>query len=227
MGWSANKFITRGIVHYQFALAFCASCIPLFLDLDPEKWDDLRKGLDYNETPLPNRQIGELPTSAPIGLSVWMEMLKIVGIILIIILLVFLIVKLILKSTVPKGAKKSRGEQVTPDSIVPTALSPMELLWAHFQKSKDAGDFRECLRILYQISLKKLGENDWVKPKADKTNREYLNEIETGDVASEFANLTLIHEYSWYGDTPVKAKEFSDFEPRFMKFINNSALERK
>ncbi len=226
MGWSVNKIVAGIIPKFQFAVAFGISLIPLFLDLDPEKWDDLRKGLDYNEAPLPEMQSGELP-AAPVGIGVWLEMLKIVGIILLIILLVFLIVRLIMKSKGPQRSRKSAAGIVAPEQVTPTALSPMELLWKHFQKAKDAGDFRECLRILYQISLKKLGENGWVKPKVDKTNREYLNEIETGDVAREFADLTLIHEYSWYGDTIVKTAEFGDFEPRFMKFINNPALERK
>jgi len=227
MGWSVNKICTYIFAKFQFAVAVGISSIPLFLDLDPEKWDDLRKGLDYNEAPLPEMQSGDVPAAPPVGLGIWMEMLKIVGIIILIILLVFLIVKLIMKSKGPQRSKKGSVEKVAPEKVVPTALSPMELLWQHFQKAKEAGDFRECLRILYQISLKKLGENGWVKPKADKTNREYLNEIETGDVAREFADLTLIHEYSWYGDTPVKAAEFGNFEPRFMKFINNAALERK
>ena len=87
MGWSVNKICTYIFAKFQFAVAVGISSIPLFLDLDPEKWDDLRKGLDYNEAPLPEMQSGDVPAAPPVGLGIWMEMLKIVGIIILIILI--------------------------------------------------------------------------------------------------------------------------------------------
>jgi len=226
MEWNVNKFI--------FAIRNCALClfifggslIPLFFDLDPEKWDDLRKGMDYTEAPPLEFQPSQ-DTIAPLGLGVWMEMVKIFGIILLVGLLIYLIVKLILNS---KGSKKSTqngGKEILPNEKMPTALSPMETLWSHFENAKGAGDYRECLRILYQISLKELGQKGWVKTKTDKTNREYLEEIEPGEVAGDFTNLTLIHEYSWYGDTSLEKSEYVRYEPQFLKFIKNPALEKK
>ncbi|NEN23387.1 DUF4129 domain-containing protein [Cryomorpha ignava] len=197
------------------------------MKLDPEKWDDLRKGLDYNEAPVQQSDQLNAPPVAPLGLGVWAEMLKITGLILLVIILIVLIVKLILKTKAPKKSDKKDQSISSPNEKIPTALSPLELLWDHFQKAKEVGDYRECLRILYQISLKKLGENGWVKTKVDKTNREYLDEIETGSIANDFAHLTLIHEYSWYGDTTVKASEFQAYEPQFINFINNEGLEKR
>ena len=226
MAWSVSSIVLHIVLAIHSFATFCESKIISNIKLDPEKWDDLRKGLDYNEAPV--QQSDQLnPPVAPLGLGVWAEMLKITGLILLVIFLIVLIVKLILKTKAPKKSDKKDRSIPSPNEKVPTALSSLELLWAHFQKAKEAGDYRECLRILYQISLKKLGENGWVKTKADKTNREYLNEIETGAIANDFAHLTLIHEYSWYGDTAVKVSEFNAYEPQFINFINNAALEKK
>lgn len=226
MGWSVNSLLLHIAFGIENFVCCCAKSIGLSLQLDPEKWDDLRKGLDYNEAPVQRSDQINAPV-APLGLGIWAEMLKITGLIALVILLIVLIVRLILKAKAPQKTAKKEAAASDPNEKIPTALSPIEMLWKHFQKAKEAGDYRECLRILYQISLKKLGENGWVKTKADKTNREYLNEIETGAIANDFAHLTLIHEYSWYGDTPVKASEFKVYEPQFINFINHAGLEKK
>ena len=226
MEWNVNKFILLMRNWGLYFYVFSGSLIPLFFDLDPEKWDDLRKGLDYNEAPSPEI-LPRQDTIAPLGLGVWMEMAKIFGILLLLGLLIYLIVKLILNGKRAKKSPKKDGKEILANEKMPTALSPMETLWSHFENAKGARDYRECLRILYQISLKELGQKGWVVTKTDKTNREYLEEIEPGNVAGDFSNLTLIHEYSWYGDTLLEKSEYVKYEPQFLRFIKNPALEKK
>lgn len=226
MGWKVNSII----LHIAFAVMnfgnWCAGKIPTSLKLDPEKWDELRRGIDFNEAPVQTADQSQAPISF-LGLGIWTEMVRITLLMLLVIFLVVLIVRLILKMKGPQSATVKNQSVANPNEQVPTALSPLDQLWDHFQKAKEAGDYRECIRLLYQISLKKLGENGWVKTRAEKTNREYLNEIETGAIANDFAHLTLIHEYSWYGDTTVQASEFDAYEPQFINFINTVALEKK
>ena len=226
MGWRVNSIIFHIAFTIHSLASWGAGKIPVLIKLDPEKWDDLRKGFNYDETPVPDADQLNIPTALP-GLGIWTEMLKITGLIILVIILIVLIVRLILKTKSPTRTASKHRADTSPNEKIPTALSPLELLWEHFQKAKEAGDFRECLRILYQISLKKLGENGWVKTRAEKTNREYLNEIETGAIANDFAHLTLIHEYSWYGDTEVRVSEFNTYEPQFINFINNVSLDKK
>ena len=226
MGWSVNRLIFKISFLVLCALTICGSAYPTHMELDPDKWDKLRRGLDYNEASPPdiNQSANNVPP--PVGLGVWMDMLRIFLFIILIGALIYLIVRLILNTKKPDYNRKKpiKSEK---EEILPTALSTMEQLWEHYHKSKDAGDYRECLRVLYQISLKKLAENGWIETLPDKTNTEYLNELKSGAVANEFARLTQVHEYSWYGDTTVEVKDFKTYEPWFMNFINSPEVEKK
>lgn len=221
-----NRLVLKIYFSVLVALTICGSVYPIHIELDPDKWDKLRKGLDYNEAPPPEIDPSTYNVPPPVGLGVWMEMLRIFLFIVLIGALVYLIVKLFLNSKKPDFSRKKTIE-TEKNEIFPTALSTLDQLWEHYNKAKDAGDFRECVRVLYQISLKKLAEGGWIITKAEKTNIEYLNELQSGEVADEFARLTQVHEYSWYGDTTVEAEDFKIYEPWFMNFINNPEVEEK
>ena len=226
MGWSVNRLVLKYLFPVLCALTICGSAYSTHIELDPDKWDKLRKGLDYSEAPPPEMEPSAYNVPPPVGLGVWMEMLRIFLFIILVGALIYLIVRLILNSKMPDSIRKKTiegGKEV----ILPTVLSTMDQLWEHYHRSKNAGDYRECVRVLYQISLKKLAENGWIITQAEKTNTEYLNELQRGEVADEFARLTQVHEYSWYGDTPVEAKDFKTYEPWFMNFINSPEVEKK
>ena len=226
MGWSVNRLVLKYLFPVICALTICGSVYPAHIELDPDKWDKLRRGLDYNEAPPPDIDPSTYNVPPPVGLGVWMEMLKIFLFIILIGALIYLIVKLILNSKRPDFSRKKPIEAKKEETL-PTALSTMEQLWEHYNISKNAGDYRECVRVLYQISLKKLAENSWIVTQAEKTNTEYLNELKSGVVANEFARLTQVHEYSWYGNTMVEVKDFKTYEPWFMNFINSPEVEKK
>lgn len=226
MGWSVNRLVLKYIFSVLCALTICGSAYPTAIELDPDKWDKLRRGLDYNEAPPPEIDQSTYNVPPPVGLGVWMEMLKIFLFIILIGALIYLIVRLILNTKKPDFSRE-KTIQGGKEEVLPTVLSTMDQLWEHYNKSKNAGDYRECLRVLYQISLKKLAENGWIITRAEKTNTEYLNELKSGEVADEFARLTQVHEYSWYGDTIVDAKDFNTYEPWFMNFINSPEVEKK
>src|SRR5690554_3223995 len=226
MGWNVNRLVLNFFLFVRCMPAICGSIYAPHIALDPDKWDKLRRGLDYAEAPPPEVDPATYNVPPLVGLGVWMEMLRIFLFILLIGALIYLIVRLILNSKKPSFNRKEKSEN-EPTEIMPTALSTMEQLWEHYHKSKDAGDYRECLRVLYQISLKKLAENGWIITRAEKTNTEYLNELKSGEVADEFARLTQVHEYSWYGDTTLEAKDFKTYKPWFINFINSPEVEKK
>lgn len=226
MGWSVNRLVLKIFFSVIVALTICGSVYPAHVELDPDKWDKLRRELDYNEAPPPEVDPSTYNVPPPVGLGVWMEMIRIFLFILLIGALIYLIVRLILNSKKSDFSRNKTTEGKT-EEILPTALSTIEQLWEHYNKARNAGDYRECLRVLYQISLKKLAESGWIETLPDKTNTEYLNELQSGDIANEFARLTQVHEYSWYGDTMIEAKDFKIYEPWFMNFINSPEVEKK
>ena len=226
MEWNVSSFFSDISFAAHWSSGYCQIKLTQFINLDPDKWEDLKKGLNYQEAPVQQPQNNGQNTIAPIGLSVWLEMLKIFLMLLLVGALIWLIIRLISGTKLKLSRKRKKEDKgYIPIEKIPTALSSLEVLWKHFHEAQEAGDYRECLRLLYQISLKKLGNSGWVKTKPEKTNYEYLLELSGKLPAADFAILTAIFEYSWYGDTPVKIGDFTRYEPQFMNFINRKDLE--
>jgi hypothetical protein len=220
MALNVNKLL----LNIDFAMRCIGGCFRDFISakdgMDPEKWEELRKGLEYNEEPL--QEMTRETGSSPLGMGLLLQMVKIFGIILIAGLLIFLIIKLITNYTGKGNPSKKKSTEIALDEEqIPDADQPYEVLWKYFKEAKNAGNYRECVRLLYQISLKRLADEGLVKTQADKTNREYLGELKPGATASDFKGLTLIHERSWYAARKVGPGDFEKWEPRFMHFINN------
>lgn len=228
MGWNVSNFFFNLSYAGNWLSGYCKIRLSQFINLDPDKWEELRKGINYNEAPATQPQDSGSHTITPVGLDVWFEMLKIFLMLVLTGILIWLIIRLVKGTKIKLPGRKKKEEKVySPNQKIPTALSSLELLWKHFHEAQEAGDYRECLRLLYQISLKKLGSDGWVKTKPDKTNYEYLSEISGKLPAADFAILTAIFEYSWYGDSPVKSSDFTRYEPQFMHFINRKDLEQQ
>lgn len=222
MGWNVSKILqslSDSFLHGQLWLME-------YIELDPEKWDDLKKGLNYDEAPVEQAQQGQAPV-APVGIGIWFEMLKIFLLIALAGVLIYLIVRLLSGKKLKRNKQKKKDTKRPQMPEAPTALSPLEELWQHLREAQEAENYRECLRTLYQIALKKLGDNGWVKTKIDKTNYEYLNELSGKLPAADFAILTAIFEYNWYGDVKVKPADFGRYEPQFMDFIKRDDLEKQ
>lgn len=79
-------------------------------------------------------------------------------------------------------------------------------------------DYRRATRLLYLRSLKQLSDKEYIRWSMDKTNRDYLRELPTGDVRSHFERLTLLFEYTWYGDFPIDKVLFEQSRALFNNF---------
>lgn len=185
--------------------------------LDAEKWQDLRKDMDFSETP---PELAEQATDLSLnpGWEALLSALRIAGVVLLILLLVFLIVKLVLKAK-RKDEKPNQAATDETEDVLPTALAPMDVLWKAFNTAKNNGDFREALRLLYQISIKRMGEANFIHPEPDKTNWEYVTELKDAPQAQIFAGLTIIYEKCWYGDESLSPAIFRNYEANFTAYI--------
>lgn len=226
MEWSVNNLFENIVLYSTHFGWSCYTRIGSFLGLDPDKWNDLKKGLNYNEDPIQKAQQAE-HHSAPFGIGIWFEMFKIFLMLVIAAILIYFIVRLISgKKIIPSNKKRRDTQEDEWDIDLPSALSPLEVLWQHFNQEREAENYRECLRILYQIALKKLGDNGWIQPKQDKTNYEYINELTGKLPAADFAVLTAIFEFTWYGDATIRQSDFKAYAPKFMDFIRRDDLEK-
>ncbi len=79
-------------------------------------------------------------------------------------------------------------------------------------------NFRLAVRLLYLQTLKQLTNAGHIAYKPDKTNRQYVQELATSGLQSDFEKLTRRFEFVWYGDFPVDATQFTTVQNEFRLF---------
>jgi hypothetical protein len=82
-------------------------------------------------------------------------------------------------------------------------------------------EYRKAVRMLYLEALKVLTINQWILWKPNKTNQDYLNELQLSPFKKAFSDLTLQFEYIWYGDFPVNDEVFQQTRNTFQDFKSN------
>ncbi len=83
--------------------------------------------------------------------------------------------------------------------------------------------YRLAVRLLYLQTLKKLSDKEIIDWKLEKTNYNYLMEINEPTIKAEFGQLTYQFDYIWYGDFPVDKPTFEPINQSFSHF--NAELE--
>lgn len=78
--------------------------------------------------------------------------------------------------------------------------------------------FRLAVRLLYLRALKKLSDAEIIHWQPDKTNYNYLMEIDKPELRNDFGKLTLQFDYIWYGDFPVDEVKFEPINQSFNQF---------
>ncbi|HKK39899.1 MAG TPA: hypothetical protein VJ949_10810 [Cryomorphaceae bacterium] len=187
--------------------------------LDRDAWRDNKEGMKFNEDP---PEIPEFDLDVPqVNPTDWVILFRYFAIAILGAFLIYIIVRLVIRNRSKSAETSANVIQVESAEEGPTAISPLEELWAAHQKAKEEKDFREAVRILYQIVIKHLDAQGKLKASAEKTNREYTLEMTWQEKAGDFFRLTLLHEFSWYGANEVNEVDFDRAEPQFLEFIES------
>jgi len=78
--------------------------------------------------------------------------------------------------------------------------------------------YRDAVRILYLKALQQLNETELIAWKADKTNRDYLRELNDHPSKISFSRLTSYYEYVEYGDFQIGESGFSSMQDIYREF---------
>jgi len=81
-------------------------------------------------------------------------------------------------------------------------------------------DFRLAIRYYYLLALKNLSENEVIDWQLQKTNEDYIKEIKTNTLQSQFEKITRIYDYVWYGEFAVDAPKFENLKLDFINLNN-------
>ena len=132
-------------------------------------------------------------------------------------ILVFLLIKFFLKvnATALLRHKKSKPSVALSEE---ERLIRNEDLKQLIKNALTDNNYRLAVRYYYLYVLKLLSEKKLIVWELQKTNRDYLGEIDSTEIRLPFGGITSLYEHIWYGDFPMDAFKYQKAERLFFSF---------
>ncbi len=90
-----------------------------------------------------------------------------------------------------------------------------------------AKNYRLAIRLVYLDLLKMLHEAKIIAWRKNKTNLDYLSEINTQNFAAEFRQITLGYERVWYGEREATESQYLSVQQEYMNVYNQINKQAK
>ncbi len=132
--------------------------------------------------------------------------LKVIAI-LIVIYVIYLIVKIILNKEGEWVFGKSTTKKIIHDDDIEKNLINVDFEKL-IKETLKSGNNRLAIRYYYLWTLKKLSERNMIEWHAEKTNTDYLYEIQSADLRTNFQYLSYLYNYIWYGEFEITEHTF-------------------
>jgi len=97
-------------------------------------------------------------------------------------------------------------------------LAPLDLN-AMLDEAMERQAYREALRLYYLRLLQRMAAERLIVWHPEKTNAEYVREVEAWHHQAAFRDLTALYDYVWYGDFPVEVERFDTLRHAFEQFF--------
>jgi large-conductance mechanosensitive channel len=139
---------------------------------------------------------------------------------LILAFLIFLLLRFFLRvnsRTLITGQKETASFQFTEDE----QIIKNEDIHALIDNAIAQNNFRLAIRYYYLLSLRYLTEKQVITWQQEKTNADYIAEIESESIKSSFKNITRIYDYVWYGEFNIDQLRFESLKIPFESLNNN------
>jgi hypothetical protein len=79
-------------------------------------------------------------------------------------------------------------------------------------------DYRWAIRLHYLRLLKQLTDRNMIAWRPDKTNHDYLYELQRDDLRAQFVVIITLFEYAWYGNMAPNREAYVEAEALFDEF---------
>ena len=84
--------------------------------------------------------------------------------------------------------------------------------------AENKNEFNLATRYLFLKTLRSLTDKGFIDFTTDKTNKEYLKEMERHSSYEEFEKLTRNYEYAWYGKFLIDENNYRQLKAGFISF---------
>lgn len=85
-------------------------------------------------------------------------------------------------------------------------------------KFEKSGDFRSAVRYQFLFVLKKLSDKKLISWNPEKTNKDYVAELNAPHLKDEFFQLSYIFDYVWYGEFSISEESYQKFKNQYQSF---------
>lgn len=196
-------------------------------NFDEKQWKKITSGIDYSEDigdELEKRKDKKRETQAPTapwtpseGLLTFFKFLflflSIVG------------VAIILGYFIGAFTNTPKNKKIKNTSVKTLDLEQIEEnihetdLEQFIQKAVAEGQYNIAIRLYYLLIIKELSLKSHIDWKKDKTNSDYLREVENLDFSQLFRDITLVYERAWYGNTLPQEEDYVSIKNSFEGLI--------
>ena len=139
---------------------------------------------------------------------------------LIVAYVIYLIVKIILNKDGQWVFGKSTTRKIYTDEEI-----EKNLIYVDFEKLIEetlaSGNYRLAVRYYYLWLLKRLAEKNIIEWHTEKTNSDYLHEIHSTDLKTDFQYLSYLYNYIWYGEFEMNEQTFLHTKNAFEKTLKS------
>lgn len=86
------------------------------------------------------------------------------------------------------------------------------------EAAQEQGHYRKAIRLLYLKTLKQLTDFNMIEWRANKTNSDYIAELQQSSLQQDFRYITNIFERAWYGHFTMDGSAFAKVKQSFSSF---------
>lgn len=169
---------------------------------DPAYWNKKKE-------PVSSRELGFFERF--LNPALW----RIIGYGLLAFVFLFVIYRLFINGVFYSNRQRQKEKELVTDGF---SVPDESDLRAMLQQYRDEKNFRDAIRIQYLLTLRYLESQNRIRLEAKATNQDYLRQMEKDPANAQFAFLTRIYEYAWYGELPVSEQNYQAAEARFNSF---------
>ncbi|PCI12057.1 MAG: DUF4129 domain-containing protein [Flavobacteriaceae bacterium] len=133
---------------------------------------------------------------------------------LILLIVLILTIKYFLKvktNSIISGRSEKAKVFITEDEEIISNKNISDLI----AKAVAQNNYRLAVRYYYLLVLQKLQEKEMIVYEQQKTNEDYIKEINEQNITLKFSDLTRLYDFVWYGNFEINEVEFAKVESNF------------
>ncbi|MFH6987663.1 DUF4129 domain-containing protein [Flavobacterium collinsii] len=144
------------------------------------------------------------------------------------VLIIIFVIYLIVKAIINKEGQWIFGKNAKKKNIYYSEIEKNIHLLDFDKLIKEclqSGEKRTAVRYYYLWLLKVMAQNHYIEWDIEKTNSDYLYELQKPAHKEEFTYLSYLYNYIWYGEFEIDEITFEKAENRFKKAIKTFSNE--